>query len=144
MELFRVPLWDMPLVASVNRLQWDMEADFTPASKQIWPSDSGRKKAIEVYERRKEDHWKHPVTGYSLSYVRLIKLEARLLEKEWAGEPGLFAHMRLVERSGHPCGAGNYLCFCEPAPCFARETGNFQEVRGGRSWGILRGGVGAE
>ena len=95
MELFRVPLWDMPLVASVNRLQWDVEADFTQAGKQVWLSDTGRKKAIEVYERRKEDRWKHPVTKYSLSYARLIELEARLLEKEWAGEPGLFARMRL-------------------------------------------------
>lgn len=95
MEIFRVPLWDMPLVASVNRLQWNVEEDFTRAGKQVWLSDSGRKKAIEVYERRKEDPWKHPVTGYSLSYARLIELEARLLEKEWAGEPGLFARMRL-------------------------------------------------
>jgi CRISPR-associated protein Cas1 len=94
-ELFRVPMWDMPLVASVNRLQWDAEADFTQAGKQVWLSDAGRKKAIAVYERRKEDCWKHPVTGYSLSYARLIELEARLLEKEWAGEPGLFARMRL-------------------------------------------------
>ena len=95
MELFRVPLWDMSLVASVNRLQWDVEEDFTQAGKQVWLSDTGRKKAIEVYERRKEDRWKHPVTKYSLSYARLIELEARLLEKEWAGEPGLFARMRL-------------------------------------------------
>ena len=95
MELFRVPLWDMPLVASVNRLQWDVNGDFTQAGKQVWLSDAGRKKAIEVYERRKEDRWKHPVTGYSLSYARLVELEVRLLEKEWAGEPGLFARMRL-------------------------------------------------
>ena len=95
MELFRVPLWDMPLVASVNRRQWDVEADFTQAGTQIWLSDRGRNKAIEIYERRKEDRWKHPVTGYSLSYARLIELEVRLLEKEWAGEPGLFARMRL-------------------------------------------------
>ena len=95
MELFRVTLWDMPLIASVNRLQWDAAEDFTCAGKQVWLSDAGRKKAIEVYERRKEDRWKHPVTGYSLSYARLIELEARLLEKEWAGEPGLFARMRL-------------------------------------------------
>ncbi len=95
MELFRVPLWDMPLVASVNRLQWDAGEDFTQAGKQVWLSDVGRKKAIEIYERRKEHRWKHPVTGYSLSYARLIELEARLLEKEWAGETGLFARMRL-------------------------------------------------
>ena len=95
MELFRVPLWDMPLVASVNRLQWDPVADFTVAGRQVWLSDADRKKAIELYERRKEDPWKHPITRYSLSYARLIELEVRLLEKEWSGEPGLFARMRL-------------------------------------------------
>jgi CRISPR-associated protein Cas1 len=95
MELFRVPMWDMPLVASVNRLQWDPDADFTIAGPQVWLSDAGRKKAIEVFERRKQDQWKHPVTGYALSYARLIELETRLLEKEWTGEAGLFGWMRL-------------------------------------------------
>jgi CRISPR-associated protein Cas1 len=95
MELFRVPLWDMPLVASINRRQWNPEGDFTYAGVQVWLSANGRKKAIEVYERRKEDEWRHPVTGYSLSYARLIELECRLLEKEWSGQPGLFARMRL-------------------------------------------------
>ena len=94
-ELFRVPLWDMPLVASINRLQRDADTDFAQAGRQVWLSDSGRRKTIAVYERRKEDRWKHPVTGYSLSYARLIELEARLLEKEWAGEPGLFTRTRL-------------------------------------------------
>ena len=32
---------------------------------------------------------------YSLSYARSVELEARLLEKEWTGEPGLFARSRL-------------------------------------------------
>jgi CRISPR-associated protein Cas1 len=35
------------------------------------------------------------VLGYSLSYVRAIELEVRLLEKEWSGEAGLFARSRL-------------------------------------------------
>lgn len=95
MEEFRVSLWDMPVVASLNRLQWDPEQDFTKAGPQVWLSDSGRKKAIELYERRKEDEWKHPVVGYSLSYARLIELEVRLLEKEWTGQSGLFARLRL-------------------------------------------------
>ena len=33
--------------------------------------------------------------NYSLSYARALELEARLLEKEWTGEPGMFARMRL-------------------------------------------------
>jgi len=50
---------------------------------------------IEVFERRKNDQWRHPILGTSLSYARLVELEVRLLEKEWSGEPGLFARMRL-------------------------------------------------
>ena len=95
MELFRVPLVDLPVVASINRRQWDAEADFQIAGQQVWLSEAGKRKLIALYERRKEDQWKHPVIGYSLSYARLLELEVRLLEKEWMGEGGLFARMRL-------------------------------------------------
>ena len=95
MELFRVPLVDLPVIASINRRQWDEQEDFQIAGQQVWLSESGRKKFIGIYERRKADRWKHPVIGHSLSYSRLLELEARLLEKEWMGEGGLFARMRL-------------------------------------------------
>jgi CRISPR-associated protein Cas1 len=95
LELFRVPLVDLPVIASINRRQWDAEEDFTIAGEQVWLSDEGRRKFIRIYERRKADHWRHPVIRRSLSYSRLIELEVRLLEKEWMGEGGLFARMRL-------------------------------------------------
>jgi CRISPR-associated protein Cas1 len=95
MEQFRVPLVDMPLVASLNRKAWDAEADFEVTPEHVWLSKAGRAKAIELYERRKRETWKHNVLGYSLSYARLVELEARLLEKEWTGHPGLFATFRL-------------------------------------------------
>jgi CRISP-associated protein Cas1 len=95
MELFRVPLVDLPVVASINRKQWNEDEDFQIAGQQVWLSEGGKKKLIAIYERRKSDQWKHPVIGYSLSYSRLIELEARLLEKEWMGEGGLFARFRL-------------------------------------------------
>lgn len=95
MEQFRVPLVDMPLVASINRRAWDPEADFEVTSEHVWLSRAGRAKAIELYERRKRETWKHNVLGYSLSYARMVELEVRLLEKEWTGHPGLFAKFRL-------------------------------------------------
>jgi CRISPR-associated protein Cas1 len=95
MELFRVPVWDMVLVASLNRNQWHVTDDFEVTPGKVWLSDSGRKKAIGLFEARLNEQWKHPVVNYSLSYARTIELEARLLEKEWTGEPGLFARMRL-------------------------------------------------
>ena len=94
MDLFRVILWDIPLIGSVNRKQWRKE-DFQGAGKQVWLNPDGRRKAVALYEARKQEKWKHPVLHYSLSYARTIELEARLLEKEWAGEPGLFAMLRL-------------------------------------------------
>ncbi|HEX8204036.1 MAG TPA: type I-MYXAN CRISPR-associated endonuclease Cas1 [Isosphaeraceae bacterium] len=95
MELFRVPLWDMVLIGSLNRGQWDPAADFVATRAKVWLSDAGRRKAIGLFEARLDETWKHPVIGYSLSYARALELEARLLEKEWSGEPGLFARMRL-------------------------------------------------
>jgi CRISPR-associated protein Cas1 len=95
MELFRVVLWDMVLVGSLNRGQWDPELDFVATRSKVWLSDAGRRKAISLFEARLDETWKHPVLGYSLSYARTLELEARLLEKEWSGEPGLFARMRL-------------------------------------------------
>lgn len=95
MELFRVPIWDMTLVGSINRKQWDLESDFLITREHVWLSELGKKKAICLYERRLDDTWKHPVTEYSLSYARTVELEVRLLEKEWSGQPGLFARARL-------------------------------------------------
>jgi CRISPR-associated protein Cas1 len=95
MELFRVPMVDLPVIASINRRQWDTDADFEIAGEQVWLSEAGRKKFIGIYERRKADYWKHPVINHSLTYSRLLELEVRLLEKEWMNEGGLFARMRL-------------------------------------------------
>ena len=95
MELFRVALWDIPLIGSINRRQWQPVEDFNITKSKVWLSDTGKKKAIELYERRLNETWKHPVTDYSLTYARTLELEARLLEKEWAGQPGLFARARL-------------------------------------------------
>lgn len=95
MELFRVPIWDIAVVGSINRQGWNSKEDFMVARDHVWLSDSGRRKAIGLYERRLADTWRHPVLDYSLSYGRAIELEVRLLEKEWCDRPGLFARARL-------------------------------------------------
>lgn len=93
MEIFRVPLVDMIIVSSINRNQWDIQLDFDIRGKQVWLSETGKRKFVELYENRKQQTWKHPVTGYSLTYRRLLELEVRLLEKEWMGEGGLFGKL---------------------------------------------------
>ncbi|MBX9938238.1 MAG: type I-MYXAN CRISPR-associated endonuclease Cas1 [Candidatus Obscuribacterales bacterium] len=95
MEVFRCLLVDIPVLNSINRLQWSPSEDFVETPGQVWLSDSGKRRFIEVYERRKADSWKHPIIGYSLSYARMIELEVRLLEKEWMTEGGLYARLRL-------------------------------------------------
>jgi CRISPR-associated protein Cas1 len=95
MELFRTLLWDIPMIGSLNRGQWNPEGDFTVTPGQVWLSDAGRRKAIELFEQRLTESYQHPHTGQSLSYARIVELEARLLEKEWTGCPGLFARLRL-------------------------------------------------
>ncbi|MGB6302097.1 MAG: type I-MYXAN CRISPR-associated endonuclease Cas1, partial [Rivularia sp. (in: cyanobacteria)] len=93
MEIFRVPLVDMIVLASINRNQWDIQADFDIRGQQVWLSETGKRKFVELYENRKQETWKHPATGYSLTYRRLLELEVRLLEKEWMGEGGLFGQL---------------------------------------------------
>ncbi|GIW92990.1 MAG: CRISPR-associated exonuclease Cas4/endonuclease Cas1 fusion [Pirellulaceae bacterium] len=95
MELFRTRLWEMPLVGSINRGHWDLDGDFQITRHHVWLSETGRKKAIALMEQRLQERHKHPYTGQSLSYARIVELEVRLLEKEWTGCPGLFARMRL-------------------------------------------------
>lgn len=95
MELFRVSVVDMTIVAALNRSTFDATDDFVEGPARVDLAPSGRKKVIAAFERRLRDTWKHPVVGYSLSYARLIELEVRLLEKEWMGEGGTFARMRL-------------------------------------------------
>jgi CRISPR-associated protein Cas1 len=95
MELFRLLVWDIPVIGSINRHQWNEDEDYDVTKGRVWLSNTGRRKAIALFERRLEETWKHPVVRYSLSYARLMELEARLLEKEWTGAPGLFAKMRI-------------------------------------------------
>ena len=93
MEIFRVPLVDMIVVASINRQQWNVNEDYEIRGEQVWLSETGRRKFVALYEQRKQETWKHPVTKYSLTYRRLLELEVRLLEKEWTGEGGLFGQL---------------------------------------------------
>lgn len=96
MELFRTPIVDMAFLAALSRKTFDAARDFSVVPGQVMLSDAGRRKAIEVFERRLADTWKHSSVGYSLSYARIVELEVRLLEKEWMeGVGGLFARMRI-------------------------------------------------
>lgn len=95
MELFRTLLWEMPLVGSVNRGQWDEDKDFEILPGHVWLSDEGRNKAITLFESRLTESYRHPYTDQSLEYGRMVELELRLLEKEWSGSCGAFGQLRI-------------------------------------------------
>lgn len=95
MEIFRTVLWDMPLVGSINRAMWNDSSLFCISPGQFWLSESGRKQAIQLFESRLSENFKHPYTGTSVEYSRIVELECRLLEKEWSSYPGGFGQMRL-------------------------------------------------
>ncbi|MEI7462434.1 MAG: type I-MYXAN CRISPR-associated endonuclease Cas1, partial [Pirellula sp.] len=95
MELFRTNICEIPIIGSVNRMQWNIDQDFVITHQKVWLSDSGRRKAIALFEERLNDTYVHPHTGQSLAYSRMVELELRLLEKEWTGCTGLFAQLRL-------------------------------------------------
>lgn len=95
LELFRVPVVDVAVLGAVNRAHFDADTDFEAHGVGVWLTESGRRKLVTLYERRKHEEHRHPALEYSLSWARMMELEARLLEKEWTGEPGLFACLRL-------------------------------------------------
>lgn len=95
MELFRTWIWEIPLIGSVNRGQWEVDNHFEVRPGHVWLSESGRKLCLELFEQRLTESHKHPFTGQSLTFDRMVELEVRLLEKEWTGCPGLFAQLRL-------------------------------------------------
>jgi CRISPR-associated protein Cas1 len=95
MEIFRVPIVDMAVIAALNRRTFDADDDFAEAPGRVLLNERGRSKLVEAIERRFQDEWRHDVVGYSLSYARIVELEVRLLEKEWLAEGGLFARFRI-------------------------------------------------
>lgn len=95
MEIFRTPIWEMPLVGSLNRGQWEELSDFDIRPGHVWLSEDGRRKAISLFETRLAESYHHPYTGQSLEYGRMVELEARLLEKEWSGCEGVFGQLRI-------------------------------------------------
>jgi CRISPR-associated protein Cas1 len=44
LELFRVSVWDIVAVSSINRKQWNAESDFAVTKEKVWLSRRGQKK----------------------------------------------------------------------------------------------------
>src|SRR5260370_21231608 len=72
MELFRVTLWDMPLVGSLNRGQWDPDADFVVTRAKVWLSEAAREKAIGLVEDPLQEPWKRPALDHPVDYAPAV------------------------------------------------------------------------
>jgi len=88
MEEFRPILGDSVVVGMVNNGEVADE-DFVMGRQACMLTPNGRSKVINAYERRLDTLVRHPVFGYSVSYRRILEVQARLLARCLLGElPG--------------------------------------------------------
>lgn len=85
MEEFRPIVADSTAVTLFNNGELS-KRDFIRAGFGISLTPEGKKKVIGGYERRMETEIVHPIFGYSVSYSRLLEVQARLLSRVISGE----------------------------------------------------------
>lgn len=60
--------------------------DFIRRSGAVSLTQDGRKAVIRAFERRMDTLIRHPLFGYSISYRRIMEVQARLLGRHILGE----------------------------------------------------------
>lgn len=85
MEEFRPLVADSVCLSLINGGEL-MASDFVKRGPEIALKDTGRKQVIRAFERRLDQLVTHPLFGYSISYRRVIELQARLLSRHLFGE----------------------------------------------------------
>ena len=85
MEPFRPILADSVVITAINTGEIKA-SDFERAGNVCALKDDGRKRFVQIFERRLSVEIIHPLFGYKLSYRRLIELQCRLLARHLAGE----------------------------------------------------------
>jgi len=85
MEEFRPLIVDSVVLTLVNNGEVD-EKGFVSRLGKVFMSDRTKAAFIEGYERRMDTTIKHPLFGYSVSYRRVIEIQARLLARYMIGE----------------------------------------------------------
>ena len=84
-EEFRPIIADSVALTLINsgELKGD---DFIRADDSVALADNGRRKVIRAFERRLDTEIIHPLLGNSLSYRRIIEVQARLMARRVLGE----------------------------------------------------------
>jgi CRISPR-associated protein Cas1 len=85
MEEFR-PLIGDSVVLSVINGRIVGRGDFVSLAGASSLKEHARKRVIEAYERRMDQSVTHPIFGYTISYRRVLEVQARLLSRVLLGE----------------------------------------------------------
>ena len=92
MEPFRPVLADSSVLTAINNGEV-RPTDFVRAGGGVALTPDGRKRFIAVFERRLAQEMTHPIFGYTLSYRRLLELQARLLGRHLLGELDVYPNI---------------------------------------------------
>ena len=84
-EEFRPVLADSAALRLFNNSELK-ENDFIRRSGAVSLTPDGRKAVVRAFERRLDSLVSHPVFGYSISYRRVLEVQARLLGRHLLGE----------------------------------------------------------
>ncbi len=85
MEPFRPLIADSSVLQVINNGEV-RPSDFICAGGSVALSNEGRKRFIAAFERRLGHEISHPIFGYTVSYRRLLELQARLLGRYLLGD----------------------------------------------------------
>lgn len=85
MEEFRPLIVDSTVMTLVNNGEVD-EGGFVSRMGKIFMKKNTKTTLIEGYERRMDTVIRHPLFGYSISYRRVVEVQARLLARYITGE----------------------------------------------------------
>jgi CRISP-associated protein Cas1 len=85
MEEFRPLVVDSVVLSMINNREVG-KSDFVRRGGAVALTGEGRKKVLAAHERRMAIEVKHPIFGYTVSYRRLLEVQARLLSRHVLGE----------------------------------------------------------
>lgn len=85
MEEFRPLVADSVVLTAVNT-DAVQASHFVRAAGAVALTDAGRRAFLAAYERRMDQQITHPIFGYTLSYRRVLEVQARLLARTVTGE----------------------------------------------------------
>jgi len=85
MEEFRPLIADSVAISVINNGEVGKE-DFIHRSAGVALTDSGRRTVLRAYERRLSTEVRHPTFGYTVTYRRVLEVQARLIAAYLLGE----------------------------------------------------------